>query len=249
MFDLMDAHVHLQHPLLSRDIEGVFRRAKAAGVKRLACNGTEPRDWPRVLALAEEHPEVVPFFGLHPWYVPEAREDWARVLEGFLDKRASGVGETGLDATKGDAAAQEAAFRTQLGMARERRLPIVVHCVRAWGRLMDLLRGEGPLPGGMLLHAYSGPAELLAPLAKLGAYFSFAGFTLEDRRKKVLESLRAAPLDRLLLETDAPDPKYGGEPSELPAVLSRAAVLRGMKEPELARIVWENAARAFGRLW
>jgi TatD DNase family protein len=245
MSGLMDAHVHLQHPLLRKDVEGVLRRAREAGVRRLACNGTAPSDWPRVLELAEAHEEVIPFFGLHPWYVAQAGEGWSRTLEDFLGRIPSGVGETGLDATKGDASSQEAAFRTQLAVARERRLPIVVHCVRAWGRLMELLREEGPSSGGMILHAYSGPKELLAPLAELGAYFSFAGFTLEERRGKVLESLMAAPLDRLLLETDAPDPKEGGEPAGLPAVLARAASLRGMKEPELSRVLSENAGRAF----
>ena len=236
---MIDAHDHLQDPAFSSDLAAVLGRAEAAGVDRAVCNGTRPEDWPRVLALAREYPAVVPCFGLHPWFVAEAPPGWLRTLEGFLDEVPSGVGEAGLDAGRGDAPAQEKAFRAQLALSREKKRPLTVHCVRAFGRLLDILREEGPLPAGFLLHGYGGASEMVAPFAGLGAYFSFTG----PRR-----ALAAVPADRLLLETDCPGRKVRGEPADIGRILASVARARGEEESRLAESVRENGRRFLAAL-
>lgn len=263
---LIDAHLHLQDPALAADLEGVMERARGAGVRWMVCNGTREGDWERVAELARRYEEVVPCFGLHPWYVRERSERWMKRLEGLLEAMPSAVGEIGLDRwiEPRDEAAQEQVFRAQLAVARRRGLPAMIHCLRAWGWLMEVLGSEAPLPGGMLIHAYGGPVEMIKPLAERGAYFSFAGNVFEAKRAKAQEALAAVPMDRLLLETDAPDMlppegyrlacvrgtegKQHNEPANLAMIVRGAAQVRGVDEERLAEAVWGNARRFFDGL-
>lgn len=245
--ELIDAHAHLQHPLFEEDREEVLRRAAEAGVSRIVCAGTRPEDWPRVLELARAHPKTMtPSFGLHPWYAREAPEDWLKSLADHLDAVPSGIGETGLDSAVGEDARQERAFRAQLRLARERGLSVSIHCVRRWERLLAILREDGIPPARPLLHAYGGSADMVATLSDLGAFFSFAGFQLEEDRPRLIRALRAVPPDRLLLETDSPDPRRHWEPAGLRRVLVRAAALLGEDEGRLAARTSENALRWLG---
>lgn len=263
---LIDCHVHLQDPVLREDLEGVLARAAAAGVERFVCNGSSEEDWPDVLELFRLHGSIIPCFGLHPWYVGERSERWLLDLEVHLKAVHSGVGEIGLDRWKKglDPTVQEEVFLAQLDLARRLRRPVMVHCVQAWGRLLDLLGAGPPLPAGLIIHAYGGSVESLKPLLDLGAYFSFAGDTFEERKARKRESLKAVPLERLLLETDAPDmlppPPYrlsslrekGRERNDavnLRGVLRAAAEVRGEAEEVIAGAVWENARRLLGDLF
>jgi TatD DNase family protein len=160
-----------------------------------------------VLRLAQSHPQVLASFGYHPWYVAERTAAWRERLIELLDSIPSAVGEIGLDRWKPGLAyeGQEEVFTVQLRLAAERNLPVSIHCLQAWGRLHELLRA-GPRPQcGFLLHSFGGPAELVAPLAKLGAYFGFPGYFLLARKERQRDVFLRVPPDRLLIETDAPD--------------------------------------------
>ncbi len=232
----------------------------------MVCNGTAEIDWQAVLDLSRQYEEVVPCFGLHPWFVKERSDDWVSKLEGYLDAAPSAIGEIGLDRWIGDRdeAAQEEVFRAQLRLARERNLPVMIHCLRAWGRLLEILDEVGPPPAGMLIHSFGGAAEMIPPLARMGAMFSFAGNILQSARKRARRSLPAVPQELLLLETDAPaltppEPfapftiqNAGGallnEPANLPAIAGGVAELRGESPDDLVRTVWRNAGRLLGDL-
>ena len=244
---LADAHCHLQDPAFAPDLEDALRDARLAGVRVLVINGTRPEDWPRVRELASAHLELVPCFGLHPWFAGEAPPGWLDALRGFLAGTPSGVGEAGLDARRGTAG-QGAVFREQLALARERELPLMVHCVGAWGELLALLRKDGAPRPGFLLHAYGGSAEAVPTLAGLGAFFSFAARDLQDIRPRTRRALLAVPPDRLLLETDGPGPRTRGGPADVRAALTLAAALRGEDRSALARTLWENTERLLGTL-
>jgi TatD DNase family protein len=206
---LFDAHNHLQDERFGGRQHELIAACRAAGVARMVVNGTCETDWPAVAELAYHHPDLVlPSFGYHPWYVAQRTSQWEQSLVRFLDANpGSGVGEIGLDRWKRglDFVAQEEVFARQLQLAAERNRPVSIHCLQAWGRLLDCLRA-GPRPVcGFLLHSYGGPAEMVAPLADLGAYFSLPGYFAHERKQRQREAFLQVPPHRLLIETDAPD--------------------------------------------
>ncbi|TVT99701.1 hypothetical protein EJB05_54901, partial [Eragrostis curvula] len=188
------------------------------------------KDWHLVKQMAVHHPAVVPCFGLHPWWVPERSPDWMDSLRRFFSETPeAAVGEIGLD--KGshgktiDFGEQVEVFRRQLELAKELERPVSVHCVRAFGDLLEILTEIGPFPAGVLLHSYLGSAEMVSGLANLGCYFSLSGFLTSMKTTKAKKMLKSIPLDRILLETDAPDalPKLDNFPvSPIPVHASNA---------------------------
>jgi len=242
---LYDAHNHLQDDRFAGRQTGLLVACEKAGIARMVVNGACESDWPQVLALARQSPLVLPSFGYHPWYLPERTPDWLNQLKYFLDQTPSAVGEIGLDRWKPDLPYehQEEVFLAQLRLAADRNLPVSIHCLKTWGRLHELLRNH-PLP------------------AKLGAYFSFPGYFLHDRKFRQRETFQQVPPDRLLIETDAPDQPLpeqkilhpltdsAGRPLNHPANV--AAVYQGLAEflgeslESLAGRVEENFLRVFG---
>lgn len=189
---LYDAHNHLQDAWLAPHLERIAADLAAAGVAGAVVNGTCEDDWAAVSALAGRFPWVRPSYGLHPWDVGNASPAWRDSLQRTLDAHPqAAVGEIGLDRWILDRARpddprlaglrraplgeQIPAFRWQLALAAERNLPVTVHCLDAWGPLLETLERSPLPPRGFLLHAYGGPAELVPRFAALGACFSFNG--------------------------------------------------------------------------
>jgi TatD DNase family protein len=262
---LYDAHNHLQDPRLKSHRAEVMAAAAKEGVVRMVVNGSCEEDWPEVLALANQYPEVIPSFGYHPWYVKERTSEWRQHLWAHLDQAPQAIGEIGLDRwmPNPDIADQEAVFLWQFKLAAERDLPVSIHCLQAWGRLLELLQDGPRLRRGFLLHSYGGSREMIGPLARLGAYFSIPGYFAHERKARQRETFRHVPPDRLLIETDAPDQLLPDErnqyplkdalsdkpinhPANLGAVYRFVSEL--MEEPlgSLASRVEENFQRLFG---
>lgn len=263
-----DAHLHLQDERLQAELEQVVSDLRAAGISRWVVNGTSPKDWPAVSLLAAALPEVLPAYGLHPWRVNERPDDWEETLTERLAEPAAGavaIGEIGLDKwiRDHDLESQEVVLRRQLRLAVACDLPAVLHCLQAWGRLRDVLKSETLPRGGFLLHSFAGPAEMIGEFASLGAYFSFSGHFLHERKGTVREAFRKIPRDRLLVETDAPDMRLpedreiasltdpdSGEtlnhPANLLAVYRGLAEILRVSEETLAAEVAENFDRFYG---
>jgi len=257
---LFDAHNHLQDARFGGRQEELIADCTAVGLSKMVVNGTRESDWPAVAALAESHNCVLSSFGLHPWFVHERSPDWLAKLKQQLDAWSGAVGEIGLDRWKPglDYDGQEEVFTAQLRLAAERNLPASIHCLKTWGRLHELLR-DGPLPKrGFLLHSYGGPAEMVEPLAKLGAYFSFPGAFVQERKTRQRDAFHQVPADRLLIETDAPDQSLPEDrvthplgqavnhPANIAAVYEAAVEALGQPPEDLARRVEENFVRLFG---
>lgn len=262
---LFDAHNHLHDPRLDEARERFLRDHATLGIVGMVVNGTGESDWGTVERLARSHPAVVPAYGLHPWRVAERSPTWLADLESRLEAGGAAVGEIGLDRwiEPRDEMDQEAVFVAQLKIARRLNLPTTIHCLRAFGRMLELLREFGPPPVGFLLHSYSGPKEMVPAFGELGAYFSFSGHFAHERKGKAREVFKEVPLERLLVETDAPDMPppvelrvardevVGSEinhPGNLPAIHDYLARLRGTTPAELARHIEANFNRLFGSL-
>jgi len=197
-----DAHLHLQFSeLRSLDLSTYTDQVSGAIV-----NGTSPADWPQVQQLTLEFPSLIPAYGVHPWEVAKLPKNWLTTLRYYLEQQPSAtIGEIGLDKwIHGyDLALQKKVFLAQLQLAIELQRPISIHCLRAWGSLLELLEQSSPLPP-FLLHAYAGPHEMIDRLTKLGAYFSFSPYFLSEGKQHKADLFYQIPLERLLVETDAP---------------------------------------------
>ena len=262
---LYDAHNHLQDDRFGGGQSTLMTACRSAGIAGMVVNGSCESDWPQVLALAREYPEVIPSFGYHPWYLEERTPEWQTTLTHYLEQMPSAIGEIGLDRWKEglEYAPQEAAFQWQLRLATERNRPASIHCLQAWGRLYDLLRASPRPVCGFVLHSYGGPREMIEPLARLGAYFSLPGYFAHARKERHRETFRHVPPDRLLIETDAPDQlmpdthvrlplnesnsgRAINHPANLPAVYALAAEITGDSIESVANRVEENFQRVFG---
>lgn len=205
---LIDAHNHLQDSRLDDSRERIISTMKTAGIVGSVVNGTSESDWPKVQTLAETHPGFIhPSYGLHPWKIASRSSDWLALLRSFLkDNPQASVGECGLDRWMRDPyfEEQQIAFRSQLDLAIELSRPVTIHCLKAWGPLMDILREMPTLPP-VLFHSFNGSLEIAQELTHMGAYFSFSGYFLHERKKSQLELFRQLPADRILVESDAPE--------------------------------------------
>jgi TatD DNase family protein len=283
-----DAHNHLQDDRFGGRQAELLAACAQAGVARMVVNGACEEDWPQVLALAKAFPltpslslsdgervaegrvrgtSILPSFGYHPWYLHERTPDWLPNLAKILDSVPAAVGEIGLDRWKPGLpyAGQEEAFIAQLRLAAQRNLPVSIHCLQAWGRMLEILQSEPRPARGFLLHSYGGPQEMVKAFADLGAYFSLPGYYAHERKERQRETFRHVPADRLLIETDAPDQnlpdnlnrfpladsatgKALNHPANLAAVYHFAAELFGEPEETLAARVEGNFLRLFGEI-
>ena len=261
---LWDAHTHL-HAAALRPYEGaMMEELRRQGIVGGVINGTEEEDWPQVAEFCARHPGFKPAFGLHPWYVARRSSRWRERLGGWLERiPQASVGECGLDRwVQGHEVAVKAeVFRAHLALATERERPVTIHCLRAWGLLLDILRA-GPRPAaGFLLHAYGGPAEMVRELVKLGGYFSFSGYFLHARKAAARGVFATTvPTERLLVETDAPDMALPAEhqrwqfaaaegvnhPANLQVTYAALGQLRGVDAATLQEQVAANWRRLFG---
>jgi TatD DNase family protein len=239
---LYDSHNHLQAAPLAADRTAVLAELDRQGLVKAVVNGTQEQDWPAVLALARENPKLIPSFGLHPWYVAQRSANWQATLLQHLDQTPAGIGEIGLDRwIEGyDSPRQEEVFLWQWRLAAKRNLPASIHCLRAWGRLLELLQQEPAPRCGFLLHSYGGPQEMIQPFAKLGAYFSISGWFAHERKARQRETFRHVPPDRLLIETDAPDMLPPENYVEFP--LADAASGKALNHPANIRAVYRFVA-------
>lgn len=280
---LYDAHNHLHDEWLAPHWEKISAQLPALGLRRAIVNGTSESDWPHVFALAHAHSAwITPSLGLHPWHVGNRSTNWLSILTSALDAHPSAaIGEIGIDRWMTDRARandprltglrrapldeQLEVFDVQLGLAAARNLPATVHCIDAWGALHDALRTAPQLPAcGFLLHAYAGPVEMIKPFTSLGAYFSFNGYFLDDRRARQLDTFRHIPPDRLLIETDAPamplpqpwrthklplSPEATpiNHPGNIEAAYTALAAFLGESLPSLAGRVEKNFLRLFNQ--
>lgn len=256
---MLDAHCHLDRFTPERSPREALRAGREAGVEGCVIAGVDPPGWRAQAALAAREPGLWCCYGVHPWTAAAASDEEIPALLDALSAaldgapRPVGLGELGLDhGRRGPPPTrdrQRRAAREQLALARARDLPVVLHVVGAYGTMLELLRGDGlPRRGGMI-HRYSGPAELVPDLLRLGLYLSFSPAILHVPRLE--RALLAVPEDRLLLETDAPDrlpDAQGGDEVDLcflPRVLRAAATRRGQEPSHLSACCDANLRALF----
>lgn len=255
----IDSHNHLQDSRLENK-PGILLAMKNAGVSQCVVNATGQADWEDVSELATQHPDfILPAYGIHPWQAHTAIDGWEGDLQTLLRNQPKAtIGECGLDLwiNEPDIQTQIPIFEAQLEIAREMDRTITIHCLKAWDVLFEVFKRQPP-PLRFLMHSFGGSIEIARRLIPLGAYFSFSGYFLQPRKAKVIEVFRHLPLDRILLETDAPDmlpphdfishplPESRNHPANLASIAEGLANALGQAPAELSRLAGENFRRCF----
>ena len=260
---LVDTHAHLYLAAFDADRDAVVERARAAGVTRILQPPTDVASVHAALAVADRYEGVLAMAAVHPTSVAEMAEGDLGRIEAFLpDPRVVAVGETGLDYywTRDDADAQRASFAEHARMARRADLPLVIHtrdqkgsddCARDLVAILHGVNAEGGAPLRGVFHCFGGPAWLAAEVLGLGFHVGLGG-TLTYKKGGVPEAIRDVPLDRVVLETDAPylapSPHRGtrNEPVHTCVVAERLAEIRGLRLEDVAAATTETAERLFG---
>ncbi len=247
---LIDTHCHLNFPPLSEHVDDVLERASRAGVDRVICPAYDLESWDAVLQLSEMK-GVYPALGLHPWAAEEAL-DVAELKRRLEVGGAVALGEIGLDfkVENVDRQRQVEIFRKQLDLALELDLPVILHCRGAFEEMLEIL-GKVSAPVRGVVHAFSRGTQLLHRFLDLGLYVGFGGGITRTRAKRPVKSAVAAPLDRILLETDAPSiglegvPPEQAEPGNIADIAVKLAELRNESIEIIEKISTRNAERLF----
>ena len=249
MDKFFDAHVHLQ---TLDNFPEIMKESEQAGLTGFICNSTSPADWEEVSEISKTYEGVYPCFGVHPLYVEKLPKDWAiRLRKILIENPKAMVGEIGLDKFGVDLDFQEMVFRTQLDLANELDRPAHIHCVRCWDRLLHVFKTQKEkrrMPPRILSHSHHGDKDLIPRLMEeYNAYFSYSSIFVPDNHPKVQACLRATPLDRLLIESDAMgkvDSKAVGlskSPLDVIDLVPKMSVISGHKLPALKEALYKNA--------
>jgi TatD DNase family protein len=249
---LVDSHCHLDDEKFAGDLDAVIKRALAAGVERMMAIGTGdgPADLETAVRLADRYPCFYATVGVHPHDAVKATEDtFGRLRDLLPDPKVLALGEIGLDYHYDFSPRdiQRTVFVRQLELARDAGKPIVIHTREAWTDTMQILREH--YTGAGIFHCFTGgPAEAQEGL-DLGFHLSFGGVLTFPKAETVREAARLTPLDRLLVETDAPYlapvPHRGkrNEPAFLVDTARKLAEIRGIPAEELASVTTRNFER------
>ena len=248
---LIDSHCHLNFPDLAQRLPEVLANMAEAGVDKAIAISVSRQSFEEVHAIAQDYPNIYATVGIHP-DDPEAEElSLEELLERAARPKVVGIGETGLDYhwCKGDLAWQHQRFALHIEAANRSGLPLVVHTRAAAEDTMRLLRKHQAHAG--VIHCFTEDVRIAKLALDLGFYISFSGIVTFKNATAIQEAARYVPLDRLLVETDAPYlapvPKRGkpNEPAYVRHTAAFVAQLRGDSLENIAQATTANCLRLF----
>lgn len=255
---LVDSHCHLDFLTDRDDLAAVVARAENAGVRRLVTISTKLSTFPEVRAIAERFAPVYCSVGVHPHEAGnEGVEDPEILVDLAAHPKVVGIGETGLDYyyEHSPRARQQASFRAHIEAARRTGLPLIVHARDADDDVVDILREEydkSAFPG--VIHCFTAGPALARAALEIGFYISLAGIITFKNAVQLRETVAELPLDRLLVETDAPYlapvPKRGktNEPAFVRYTAEALAEQRGLGVEEVIEVTGDNFFRLFAKV-
>lgn len=251
----VDSHCHLDFPELSGRIDEVLASMRESRVSHALCISVNLEDWPAVVAMAEAHDSLWASLGKHPDQVEGQEPDVAQLVRLARHPRVIAIGETGLDYYwfKDRPQWQRERFCVHIHAASESGLPLVVHTREAEADTLRLMREEGAARSAGVMHCFSGSREVAWQALDLGFYISFSGIVTFKSAVELKEVAKAVPLDRLLIETDAPylaPAPYRGktnQPAYVVHVAEEIARLRRIPLEDVAAATTENFFRLFAK--
>ncbi|GGI43324.1 TatD family hydrolase [Mammaliicoccus stepanovicii] len=251
---LIDTHVHLNADQYDDDLQEVIDRALEEGIDRMFVVGFDTKTIERTMKLIDQYDFIYGIIGWHPVDAIDCtneRLEWIEKLSAH--PKIIGIGEMGLDYhwDKSPKDVQKEVFRKQIALAKRVQLPIIIHNREATQDCVDILREEDASEVGGIMHSFSGSPEIADEILKMNFYVSLGGPVTFKNAKQPKEVAKHVPIDRLLVETDAPflspHPYRGkrNEPARVKLVAEEIAELRGMTYEEVCKVTTENAERLF----
>lgn len=250
-----DTHAHLDLAPLIQDLDAELRLARQQGVQGWLLPGVRRSGWTGLVGCASHQPALWAAPGLHPMAVDDWSPATCAELEALLAAvKVVALGEVGLDALPGfpPAAVQEAALRGQIRLAVAAGRPLLIHCRRAFGRLLEILRQEGAARVGGIFHGFSGSLEVAQDAIRLNFAIGVGAVLTHPNARRLPQVAATLPAEWLVLETDAPDlPPYPfrgqvNRPAYLSYVAEALTRLRGWDLQETGRLTTANALRVLG---
>jgi TatD DNase family protein len=251
---LIDTHAHLDMPEFKADLPQVIQRAREAGVSTIMTVGIDPASCRKAIEIAETYPGIFAILGVHPHDAAKVGE---RDLEGLKalarHKKVKAWGEIGLDFFRNPSppAIQQELFRRQITIAKELKLPVVIHSRSATRETITCLREEQAGEIGGVIHCFSGDAQAARQYLEMGFVISIPGVVTFNKADALREVVKGLPADKLLLETDAPFlapvPHRGkrNEPAYVRLTAAACAEIRKQDIAKVAEVTTKNACRVF----
>lgn len=258
MRQFIDTHCHFDFPPFADDEAGSIARAAREGVMRIIVPATEADNFPRVLALAEQHDALYAALGLHPIVIERHDESSLQRLEACLQQRSAkvvAIGEIGLDLYREDPQfdRQQAVLEAQLRLAKRYDLPVILHSRRTHDKLAMLLKKHALARTGVV-HGFAGSLQQAERFVQSGYKIGVGGTITYPRASKTREVMSRLPLSALLLETDAPDMPLNGfqgepnRPEQAARIFATLCELRQESADAIAEALLSNTEALFGRL-
>jgi TatD DNase family protein len=249
---LIDTHCHLDFPDFKDDLDQVIQRAKDAGVAYLINIGASTQGSCDSVELAKKYDCLYASVGVHPHEADAADKNTDAILKALAKKeKVVAIGEIGLDFFKNYSKAenQKKLFESLIGLAKDLNLPLVIHSRQAESDTLEALKKFMPLRA--VVHCFSGGPDFLKECLELGFFISFTCNITYKKAQNLREILKAVPLERLMLETDAPFLSPEGfrgrrnEPMQVKILAEEIAAIKEMDFQEVARITTDNAKNFF----
>lgn len=252
---IVDSHCHLNYLDVSaydNQLDLLIKAAEDAGVCRFLCIGVEAARWQEVIDIAQRHDNVFATIGVHPEDAAQQVSD-EKLMQWAQLPKVVGLGETGLDYYRSEEHKdmQQIAFRQHIRIGRELNKPVIVHTRNASADTLQIMREEKAETIGGVMHCFTENWSVAQEALDLGFYISISGIVTFKTATQVMEVAQKVPLERLLVETDAPflaPVPYRGksnEPKYLPHVVEKIAQLRGVDSALVAEATTANFQKLF----
>ncbi len=249
----VDSHCHINFNELAENISDVLALMLQNDVSKALCVSVNLRDFPQVLALAEQHPNIYASVGVHPDYENVEEPTTAQLVELAQHPKIVAIGETGLDYYRltGDLEWQRKRFRNHIRASRLCGKPLIIHTRSSAEDTLRIMTEEDASEAGGVMHCFTETWEIAEAALAMGFYISFSGIVTFKNAIQIKEVAQRVPLERILIETDAPYlapvPFRGklNQPAYVKHVAEEIALLRGISVKEVGERTSENFARLF----